>query len=71
MSRTIETYPEVAAPLPEGAHRDDVAAERALYECFDLWAAGCWPDENALANLEEVMAHIARLLEIEPAEVPC
>lgn len=62
--KQIITYPEVAKPQPEGTHRDDMPAEVALYECFDLWAAGVWEDVNADANLDEVMQHLARLLEI-------
>lgn len=38
----------------------------ALDECYDLWASGAWPDANALANLEEVMCHVGRLLGHEP-----
>jgi hypothetical protein len=34
----------------------------ALDECFDLWASGAWPDSNAKDNLDEVMAHLERLL---------
>lgn len=34
----------------------------ALTECHDLWASGAWPDENAAANLDEVMAHLEKLL---------
>ena len=64
MSTTIQTYPEVARPTPEGMHRNDMIPEHALYECFDLWASGAWPVENADANLDEVMEHIARLLKI-------
>lgn len=64
MTKTIETYPTIAQPQPEGTHRDDMPADAALYECFDLWASGCWPDENAAANLEEVMTHLARLFDI-------
>lgn len=62
--KSIQTYPTVAEPQPEGMHRDDMAPEAALFESFDLWAAGCWPDDNATDNLAEVMHHIARLLDI-------
>lgn len=46
----------------EGLHRDDMPPERALLECYELWAGGAWPDSNALPNLEEVMDHVGRLL---------
>lgn len=62
--KTISTYPAVAAPQPEGTHRDDMSPERALYECLDLWGGGAWRDSEAPANLDEVMTHIARLLDV-------
>ena len=46
--------------------RDDLLPtyrpEKALQECYDLWASGAWPDSNAQYNLEEVMGHIENLL---------
>lgn len=47
----------------EGTHRDDMPPADALAECYDLWVSGAWPDSNALANLEEVMEHVKRLLD--------
>lgn len=42
----------------------DYNAEQALRECYDCWASGAWPDSNAIANLEETMLHVAKLLDI-------
>ena len=47
---------------PENTDRDDMAPLDALAECYDLWASGAWPDENAVYNLDEVMAHLSALL---------
>lgn len=46
----------------EGTHRDDMLPADALSECYDLYASGAWPAENAEANLDEVMSHLGRLL---------
>lgn len=53
---------------PEGEHRDDMEPMDSLSECYDLWASGAWPDDNALPNLEETMLHIERLLQGWPSE---
>ena len=37
---------------------------RALSECCDLWGSGAWPESNAGANLDEVMEHVLRLLDL-------
>jgi hypothetical protein len=43
--------------------RADMSPVDALDECLDLWASGAWPDENAAANLGEVMGYVGELLE--------
>lgn len=52
---------------PEGTHRNDMAPIDALYECLDMWARGAWSDENAVSNLDEVMAHLNRMRYAPPA----
>lgn len=56
----IEYDPSQPHVEPEFEHRDDMPADDALWECYDLWASGAWDDRNAEYNLEEVEQHLAR-----------
>lgn len=56
------TSPDANQPHAEITHRDDMSPLDALTECHDMWASGAWDDRNAVYNLEEVMAHVRRLL---------
>lgn len=64
----IEYDPSQPHPAPEFEHRDDMPADAALWECYDLWASGAWDDRNAEYNLEEVEQHLTRFREDREAE---
>lgn len=61
------TDPSTTAPADD---RDMVAPgydpRAALADCLESWGSGSWQDSNAVANLDEVMAHVERLLAPAP-----
>lgn len=65
--------PEDIGPIgkyPEGTSRSDMEPLDALAELSDLWGSGALDDRNAKYDLEEVMGHVERLINVPvPTEI--
>jgi len=68
VERLIGYDPDKPHPAPDIEHRDDMPADAALWECYDLWASGAWDDRNAEHDLTEVRLHLDRFFAEREAE---